>query len=56
MFWFSKEGIVAGVPEEIMASHKEKQKKMVCEKGRGSSIHGEALVKRKLTGRLTVDI
>ena len=54
MFWFSKEGIVAGVPEEIMASHKEKQKKMVCE--RGSSIHGEALVKRKLTGRLTVDI
>ena len=56
MSWFSRAGIVAGVPEDIVAMHKEKQKKLVAVRVRGSLTQSEALVKRKLCRKLTVDI
>jgi len=56
MSWFSRAGIVAGVPEDIVAMHKEKQKKLVAVRVRGSLFQSEALVKRKLCRKLTVDI
>ena len=47
---------MAGVPEDILAVHKEKQKRLVSVIGRGSLAQSEALVKRKLCRKLTVDI